>query len=480
MLRQKDIKKYKKKTKYEQILFLRKDGEYLLKNERPIKDNLIKTINQEKISKFIDDILANKKISRQLFRSNSDFEINNYLSIKKRFFTHKSPLKPKNNDNITVKQIKKQACIDMKKTINNYKENRIKLFKSMDKANKKKIKIFTKELCEMKNSVDQDIKNNRINGFLRSYNSIRKKFDIYKGGHSYKNNSYILKESKILYDNKPNNNLNVYKNNLMLKSIPNDRYLNNTKSKKIINYKILSKTHLPNTKLDENNVFSRLYHNVVYLSSSASIKHKRPQSFVNKEFNSLSYDFQNNISKKPKIIFKVNEAIKSTTGKEFTFRITKDILRKCFIKYSGGPPLLKMNFFKKEKEENRKNYEIKENSVIENKEDDYKKPDFFVNYYKLIDKKNGNSFLHMAVMGGYEELVRYLLEKKSNINLKNFDGNTPLHLALLNKEQNENIIDILMEYNPRLDIKNNNNEIAFDLFTYEMKVKYEIDSMIIE
>ena len=83
-------------------------------------------------------------------------------------------------------------------------------------------------------------------------------------------------------------------------------------------------------------------------------------------------------------------------------------------------------------------------------------------------------------MGGYEELVRYLLEKKSNINLKNYDGNTPLHLALLNKEQNENIIDILMEYNPRLDIKNNNNEIAFDLFTYEMKVKYEIDSMIID
>ena len=86
----------------------------------------------------------------------------------------------------------------------------------------------------------------------------------------------------------------------------------------------------------------------------------------------------------------------------------------------------------------------------------------------------------MAVLGGYEELVRYLLEKKSNINLKNYDGNTPLHLALLNKEQNENIIDILMEYNPRLDIKNNNNEIAFDLFTYEMKVKYEIDSMIID
>ena len=57
MLRQKDVKKYKKKSKYDQLLFLRKDGEYLLKNERPIKDNLIKTINPEIVSKFIDDIL---------------------------------------------------------------------------------------------------------------------------------------------------------------------------------------------------------------------------------------------------------------------------------------------------------------------------------------------------------------------------------------------------------------------------------------
>ena len=482
MLREKDVKKYKKKTKYEHILFLRKDGEYLLKNERPIKDNLIKTINQEKVSKFIDDILVNKKISRQLFRSNSDFEINNYLNIKQRFFTHKSPLKPKIIDNITVKQIKKQACLDMKKAINNYKENRTKLIKSMDKINKRKIRIFTKELCEMKNSSTQDIKNNRINGFIRSYNSIRKKFDFYKNGNSYKNNSCVLNENKILYDNKQNNKLNNNKNNLMLKSISNDRYGNDTKSNKIKNKKILNKTHLPDTKLDENDVFSRLYYNVVHLSPSALIKHKRPHSCVNQnqKFNSLSYDFQNNTAKKPKIIFKVNKAIKSTAGKEFTFRLTKSMLKKCFIKYSGGPPVLKMNLFKNEKEENKKDYVIKENSVLQSEEDDYKKPDFFVNYFKLIDKRNGNSFLHLAVLGGYEELVRYLLEKKSNINLKNYDGNTPLHLALLNKEQNENIIDILMEYNPRLDIKNNNNEIAFDLFTYEMKVKYEIDSMIID
>ena len=37
MLRQKDVKKYKKKSKYDQLLFLSKDGEYLLKNGKKIK-----------------------------------------------------------------------------------------------------------------------------------------------------------------------------------------------------------------------------------------------------------------------------------------------------------------------------------------------------------------------------------------------------------------------------------------------------------
>ena len=85
----------------------------------------------------------------------------------------------------------------------------------------------------------------------------------------------------------------------------------------------------------------------------------------------------------------------------------------------------------------------------------------------------------MAVIGGYYDFVRYFLEKKSNVNMKNKEGNTPLHLALYNKKKNKKIIDILMEYNPRLDIKNNKDEIPYDLFTDEMKVKYGIDKLII-
>ena len=469
MLRQKDVKKYKKKSKYEQLLFLRKDGEYLLKNERPIKDNLIKTINPEIVSKFIDDILVNKKISFRLFRSNSDFEINHYLNIKNRFFTHKSPLKPKNKDNITLKQLKKQTCIDMKKTVNKYKLNRNQVLKSMDKIHQKKIKIFTKDLNEVEKASRQDIKDIRIKGFIRSFNSIRNKMDKYKNQGLYRNNSVIYTHKKQNY-NRTNKNKSLILKSASIETNESDIKSNNIQNDK--NNKILNHSFLPDVKLDENDVFSRLYHNAVLLSPSSGIRNKRPQSSINKRYNSLSYDFQSSQVYIPKTIFKLKKVIKSTSGKEFTIKITKDILRKCFVKYSGGPPILKMGIFKKEKEEDRKNFEVINN---QDGEEDTKKPHNFVNFFKLIDKKNGNSFLHMAVLGGYDELVRYLLDKKSNINLKNYDGNTPLHLALHNKKKNENIIDILMEYNPRLDIKNNNDEIAYDLFTDEMKAKYEVD-----
>ena len=480
--------KYKKVSKYEQLLFLRKDGEYMLKNNRPIKDNLIKTINQDKVNTFIEDILVNKNISHLLFRSNSKFEINSYLNTKKKFFTHKSPLKSKNRDNITLRQIKKQTCIEMKSKLKTFKENLQKKKKSMDNINKKRVKLFKKELTLVENKDKEEVKNNKINGYIRAYNSIKIKFDIDKNIKNFnRNNSCILynnynKSKKNLLKNKKKKN----NNSLFIKSKSSDTYESDIKTNNNFS-KIENKTTknanslLPHVLLDNNNVFSRLYHNAVLLSPSSSAKNQRkPQTCKNKN----NY-FTNSQTYNPKIIFKLKKVIKSTSGKEFTFKITKDIIRRCFMKYSGGPQVLDFGFFKKEKNKENYNYsnynnKIKINESLENDEDDENsKNNDNINYYKLIDKKNGNSFLHFAVIGGYDEFVRYFLEKKSNINLKNFDGNTPLHLALYNKKKNKNIIDILMEYNPRLDIKNNKDEIPFDLFTDEMKIKYGIDKLII-
>ena len=486
MLRQKDVNKYKKRSKYEQLLSLSKDGRFFLKNERPIKDNLIKTINQEKVTKFIDDILVNKKITHLLFRSNSNFEINYYLNTKNKFFTHKTPLVTKNKDNITVKQIKKQACLDMKNDINSFKKYRQKLVHSMDNVNKRKIKIFKKDLRDIENLPNEELKQNRINGFIRSYKSIRRKFDMRKKQELARNNSCHLNNYIKLNKENIKSKFSKKNNNLLLKSISNDTNESDGKTTNFINKGIqinknLNKTFLPNYKLDLNNVFSRLYHNEVLLSPSSSTGNsKRLQS--SKIKSTLSYEFENSATYNPKIMFKIKNVIKSTSGKEFTLKITRDIIRRCFVKYSGGPSVLNMGFYNNDKEENKKNYETNDMKVMEDfpdGTDNTKKAKEAVNFYKLVDRKNGNSFLHKAVIGGYEDFVRYFLEKKSNINLKNNDGNTPLHLALHNKKKNQNIIDILMEYKPRLDLKNNKDEIPFELFTDEMKVKYGIDKLII-
>ena len=483
MLRQKDVKKYKNKSKYDQLLFLRKDGEYLLKSERPIKDNLIKTMNQEKVSTFIEDILVNGKISRLLFNSNSKYEVNNYLNVKEKFFTHKTPLKPKNNDNITLKQMKKQFCIDIRNRIKIFRKERKKMTRSMDNINKERIKKFRKDLNEIEKLPLEEIKKNKLNGFIRSYNAIKKKFDIYKKINLYRNNSSTILQNY----NKNKNNISLTKsiqknNSILLKSISGDTYESEIKSNNIssfefernsLNYKNkLNKSLLPDAKLDRNDVFSRLYNNAFLLSPSTLIKNQRRAQSRILNNNSTTYI--------PKVILKLKKVIDSTSGKEFTVKINKDVIKKCFSKYSGGPSLFKIDFFRHKKEKNKNDYNKKDIKIDQDFPNDSEESQSEkVNYYKLIDKKTGNSFLHLAVLGGHEEFVKYFLEKNSNINLKNFDGNTPLHLALLNKKKCKNVINILMKYNPRLDIKNNNGDRAFDLLTDEMKIKYGLDKIIV-
>ena len=123
----------------------------------------------------------------------------------------------------------------------------------------------------------------------------------------------------------------------------------------------------------------------------------------------LSSNLKNNNDNKIK--FSLKKVIKSTSGKEFTFKITKDIIQKCFIKYSGGPSVLKMSHYKKNDDEIEDNNQLNNdnvdiNEVLEEEISLGKKSEDYVNYYKLIEKKTGNSFLHLAVIGGYDEFVR--------------------------------------------------------------------------
>ena len=67
------------------------------------------------------------------------------------------------------------------------------------------------------------------------------------------------------------------------------------------------------------------------------------------------------------------------------------------------------------------------------------------------------------------------MEKEADINKQNNDGDTPLHLAL--KGGNMEIIKLIMNKKPALDIQNKEGIIPLDLFSPKMKVYFNIEKL---
>ena len=67
--------------------------------------------------------------------------------------------------------------------------------------------------------------------------------------------------------------------------------------------------------------------------------------------------------------------------------------------------------------------------------------------------KDGNSYLHLSILFEREKMVKSLIKKGININSQNNEGNTPLHFAY--DVDNKNIINELILNNPNFYIKNN-------------------------
>ena len=57
--------------------------------------------------------------------------------------------------------------------------------------------------------------------------------------------------------------------------------------------------------------------------------------------------------------------------------------------------------------------------------------------------ENGNTFLHQAVNLRQLDIVCYMITKGVDANIRNDDGNTPLHLAMLSSNKDVNLHVIL-------------------------------------
>ncbi|RCK74497.1 MAG: hypothetical protein IGBAC_1445 [Ignavibacteriae bacterium] len=74
---------------------------------------------------------------------------------------------------------------------------------------------------------------------------------------------------------------------------------------------------------------------------------------------------------------------------------------------------------------------------------------------ELLDSKM--TPLHIAVENGYIDIIKLLIENGANVDVKNSEGDTPLHIALSNNfliQQNE-IIKLLIKHSSKINTENN-------------------------
>ena len=78
--------------------------------------------------------------------------------------------------------------------------------------------------------------------------------------------------------------------------------------------------------------------------------------------------------------------------------------------------------------------------------------------------------MHKAVIDNYPEIVKYILDKGADVNKQNDNGDTALHIAA--KNDNVEIIELLIKNKAALDIPNKEGVIPFELFSPDVKKEF--------
>ena len=286
---------------------------------------------------------------------------------------------------------------------------------------------------------------------------------------------------------------------------------------------------IPNIKFNINDVYSRLFNNVIInqnilrnkISKEKKDKPNNRYSNINKinynKYNINSNPSQNIKYKKVSIKtnssyesknrnyfyydqlpnFNISNIIKSSKGKEFSLKITPRIKQRCWSTLSGGPrskSYLEINLFNKNEENKNEEIDYKElrnkNIFDINKSKTKNNINNIILYNTLILDNNNfgkdfiivrnyrdenfNSNLHIAVKNNSIKLVKYFLNKKISPNILNNDGQTPLHFAL--KEGNKDIIDLLIKNGADINIKDKEGKKPFDYGSKEIIQYFQIEN----
>jgi hypothetical protein len=244
MLRQGYMNRYKVKSKYDIDRFKKEDEEYLLKLTRPVKPATIKSLSKEKMNKFIEDVMSNKKMTSILYDSNAQKEIKSCSKSIKNCERQNGKLRnlKKSLEPVSVvkKRSRKEAYYQMRTEIKNFEKNKKNYIKNLLYENSQKF-LKIKAFHSFENEFVNYLRKNRINGFKRAYENIKIKLDDNKGR--------TVETECSPEDSRRIRNLENY-------YLFRNNYID-----------CFHEIKLPNVKCEVNDVYSRLFHNKVLLNS---------------------------------------------------------------------------------------------------------------------------------------------------------------------------------------------------------------------
>ena len=280
----------KKKVSEIEKQFIRNDDNEIIKKIRPINSNSISKIPSNNLSNFIDDL--NQKANKILNSSIINNKFEERIFKKQKIKLNKEKQNSKNSKNflnpsnsLYIKREKALMLKSIKRNISDYKNERKQKFINLKEKNKK---------------------------FRKRYKSC----------------------SQIQFENyyKPMNEQRVNDFSRILKKCMSDIIIRKE------NFK------LPQIKLNINDVYSRLYHNEVFLKKikqkNMNLNPKKNDNKIKNKNNNLNKSFDENENKNIYYNFRnfqVKNIIQNSNGKEFTIKITPEIKKKCLFNYSGDP-----------------------------------------------------------------------------------------------------------------------------------------------
>ena len=460
---------------------LKHDENHMVDLQRPMSNKPIKKFPDAVLQSFTEDIMCNKDINNLLYSANAKKELSLYLKQENHILKITAPQIKENSEKKKKKKQKiKNENLNGEETNSSIDEN---LDASLQRIliNKRK-----EELADIKNNIAKC-----------KYNKMKKMKKLKIKNNKFVRNQPNIEEKLIKLYYLPMNEIRLkeYKkvfNKCLNKSIENKNF------------------KLPDIELKLNNVFSRLYHDVLEKSRQNNSvkntnKYKNEYDFDNYNINnektridtaktskSRINQSTNNLltrTKKEKE-YNVRNIFKNSSGREFVNRITSKMQQKSWKILSGGPSSSKKknmrarstrrcrvksakltvdncflnNSNNKRESERLKNSENKilKGMILANTNTKHE----VVNLKKFRDL-DYNTNLHIAVMKNSYKFVDYFIKNEININKKNKRGKTPLHLAINNG--NYEIIKLLLDNGADVNIKDKGGVTPFDLASKEMR-----------